>query len=85
MNFKELSSYLKRLEETPSRNEMTQILSDLFKRSNGEEIDKIVYLVLGQLAPNYTGLVLNIAEKMMFRVIAKAYKLDIKIVEKTYK
>lgn len=85
MNFKELSSYLTRLEETPSRNEMTQILSDLFKRSSVDEIDKIVYLVLGQLAPNYQGLVLNIAEKMMLRVIAKAYKLDIEVVQKTYK
>lgn len=85
MNFKELSSYLTRLEETPSRNEMTQILSDLFKHSSKDEIDKIVYLVLGQLAPNYEGLVLNIAEKMMLRVIAKAYKLNINVVKKTYK
>lgn len=73
MKFKELSNYLSKLEKTSSRNEITQILSELFKRSDASEIDKIVYLVLGQLAPNYQGIVLNLAEKMMLRAIAKAY------------
>lgn len=73
MKFKELSIYLDKLEKISSRNEITVILADLFKKSSPDEIDKIVYLVLGQLAPNYQGVVLNLAEKMMFRAIGKAY------------
>jgi DNA ligase-1 len=72
MKFSLLANYLERLEKESSRNKITEILSDLFKNSSPDEIDKIVYLVLGQIAPNYQGLVLNIAEKMMIRIIAKA-------------
>jgi len=72
MKFSLLANYLERLEKESSRNKITEILSDLFKESSSDEIDKIVYLVLGQIAPNYQGLVLNIAEKMMIRIIAKA-------------
>jgi len=85
MLFKELSSYLERLEKTASRIEITKILSELFKKTLSGEIDKVCYLVLGGLAPNFEGVILNIAEKMMFRVLAKAYNKDISGVIKTYK
>lgn len=85
MTFKELSQYLERLEKTPSRNEITSILAELFKKSSPGEIDKIVYLTLGSLAPNYQGIVLNIAERMMLRIIALAYDEDINKVKALYK
>jgi DNA ligase-1 len=85
MTFKELSVYLKRLEETPSRNEITSILAELFKKSSPQEIDKTVYLALGSLAPSYQGIVLNIAERMMLRIIAQAYDEDINKVKALYK
>lgn len=73
MKFKELSEYLDRLEKISSRNEITEILSQLFKKLDAKEIQEAVYLLLGQLAPNYQGVVLNLAEKMMYRAISKAY------------
>lgn len=76
MQFKELAGYLDRLEKTPSRLEITRILSELFKASTASEIDKVVYLSLGILAPNYEGVLLNLAEKMMIRTIALAYQKD---------
>jgi DNA ligase-1 len=85
MLFKDLSIFLERLEKTSSRIEITKILSELFKKTPASEIDKVCYLVLGGLAPSYEGLILNIAEKMMFRVLAKAYNKDISDVIKTYK
>ncbi|MFC1624921.1 ATP-dependent DNA ligase [Patescibacteria group bacterium] len=85
MKFIVLADYLLRLEKENSRNKITEILSDLFKKSSVDEIDKIVYLVLGRLAPNYQGLVLNIAEKMMLRVLSKASKKDEKEVLDLYK
>jgi len=77
MLLSELAAYLAKLEKTASRNEITSILAEVFKKSTPEEIDKIVYLILGQLAPNYEGVVLNLAEKMMFRVIAQASGSDV--------
>jgi len=85
MTFKELSQYLEKLEKTSSRNEITSILSELFRKSTPAEIDKTVYLVLGSLAPSYQGIVLNIAERMMLRIIALAYDEDINKVKALYK
>ena len=73
MKFKELAPYLEKLEKTPSRNEMTQILADLFKKTEANEIDKTVYLLYGQLLPGFRGIELNVAEKMMVRVISLAF------------
>jgi DNA ligase-1 len=85
MKFSELSKYLDKLERTSSRNEITEILAGLFKKANSKEIDKIVYLLLGQLAPSYEGVVFNIAERMMLQVISEAYGIDTKRVKILYK
>ena len=85
MKINDFAKYLERLESTSSRIEITNILTELFKKSSSEEIDKVVYLSLGVLAPNYEGVLLNIAEKMMIRVIAKAYEVPEDKVKSEYK
>ncbi len=85
MKFKDLSVFLEKLEKTSSRIEITKILADLFKKSSPEEIDKIVYLLLGQLAPNYQGIVFNLADRLMIQVLSEAYKIDSKEISKLYK
>lgn len=85
MKFKELSVYLNKLEKTPGRIEITNILSGLFAKSDKNEIDKITYLVLGILAPSYEGIVLNLAEKMVIKSMAMAYDIDSESVTKIYK
>lgn len=85
MNFGEFARYLEKLEKTSSRITITEILADLFSKANDKEIDKIVYLSLGILAPSYKGEVFNIAERMMVRVIASAYKQDVSKVSSLYK
>lgn len=85
MLFKQFAEVLEKLEKTASRNEITQILSDLFKTASQDEIDKIVYLSLGTLAPNYEGVLLNLAEKMMIRAIARAYNVTSEKTEKLFK
>jgi len=85
MKFGELATYLEKLEKTPSRLEITRILAELFKKTESVEIDKVVYLSLGTLAPNYESIILNLAERMMIRVISFAYSKDIQTVTKLYK
>jgi len=85
MKFKVLAEYLQKLEDTSSRIEITEILSDLFKKSNVKEIDKICYLTLGKLAPSYRSIIFNVAEKMMLRVISSAYGMEENKVKEEYK
>jgi DNA ligase 1 len=81
MQFKEFASYLEKLEKISSRNEMTEVLCQLFKEVDVEEVDNVSYLLLGCLAPEFKGIVFNIAEKVMVRIFAKAYGVaDIEVV-----
>ncbi len=73
MDFKNLASFFLKLEKTASRNEITQILVDLLKKSSLKEVDKICYLSLGKLLPAYKGLEFNMAERLMFKAVAKAF------------
>ena len=74
MLFKTFAKYLDKLEKTSSRIEITKILAKLFSEASSEEIDKVVNLSLGQLAPAYENIVFNIAERMMVDVLAEVYK-----------
>ncbi len=85
MTFQKLANYFQKLEETASRNKMTEILAQLLKESGADEIDKICYLSLGQLAPLYAGIEFNLAEKMMIKVLAQAYGKEEKEIRKKYK
>lgn len=85
MKFKDLAVFLDKLEKTSSRIEITKILSELFKKADRKEIDKVVYLSLGGLAPPYKEVVFNIAERMMLRVIVETYGLSSKKVKELYK
>lgn len=85
MNFAKFSLFLQKLENTKSRNEIIKILVDLFSQLEDEEIDKAVYLILGNLDAEYKGMVFNIAEKTMLVTIAKTYQKEIDQVLYEYK
>ena len=85
MLFFDLAKYLEKLEGTSSRLEITSILTDLFDKTISNEIQKVTYLSLGVLAPNYEGVLLNLAEKMMVRAISLAYGLSLENVARLYK
>lgn len=76
MKFSELAIYMQRIEETPSRNEMTEILSRLFAEAKPDEVGGICYLLQGRVAPQYEATEFGIAGKMMIRAIAQAYDVD---------
>ncbi len=85
MLFSNFSNFLESLENTSSRLKITDILAELFKKSDSEEIDKVVYLSLGILAPNFKGIVFNAADQMIIRSIANAYDTNIEKVKSLYK
>lgn len=85
MTISRLAQYFERLEQTTLRNEITQILAEVFKEATVQEIDKIAYLALGELLPAYRGLEFNIAEKLMIQIFAVAYATTPEKVAKLYK
>src|SRR5258708_40273281 len=76
MKFADFAVYLEKLEKTASRNTITEILSNLFIVSSQDEIDKVIYLSLGILAPSFRGIVFNMAETMMIRAISLAFSVE---------
>ncbi len=85
MQLEKLALFWEKLEGTSSRLEITRILSELFSETESDEIDKAVYLSLGILAPNYEGVILNLAEKMMIRVLSEASGKPVDEVKSLYK
>ncbi len=85
MKFSELCETYSRLEATTKRLEMTDILVDLLKKSDKAIIDKVFYLTLGRIYPEYVDLELGLAEKMVAKTVAMASGISQKEVEKHLK
>jgi len=85
MKFLELAQYFSRIEATTKRLEITDILAELLKKSSPQEIDKITYLALGQLASLYEGIEFNLAEKMLIKILSSAYETAEQNVKALYK
>jgi DNA ligase-1 len=85
MTFSELAKYFQRLEATPSRNSMTEILSELFHQAKPQEIGEICYLLQGRTVPLYEAIEFGVADKFMIRAIALAYDVPEDAVKKEFK
>ena len=83
MDFQKLADLYEELDQTSSGNKMREILADFFKKVPEEDIAVISYLTLGQIASEYEGVVLGLAEKSALKAIAKAAGLDEIKVKKT--
>ncbi len=71
MTFDDLATVLLKIEETPSRLQMTEILSELFTKLDNDEITQTVYLMQGRLVPAYKSLEFQLSEKMLLRALAR--------------
>lgn len=73
MNFSQLSQYLSEIENTSKRLEMTQLIAELFKSLQPEEVASVCYLLQGQLVPNYESKEFQISTKMLLRVLQRLH------------
>ena len=73
------------MEQTSSRLALTDYLVTLFKKTPAEIIDKVTYLIQGKLYPDYEGIELGIAEKMIIRAIANSSGKDLSEIEQIYR
>ncbi len=76
MTFTELASYFQRLEDVSSRITMTEMLAELFRKADPDEIGKICFLLQGRVVPLYEAVEFGVADKFMIRAIALAYSVN---------
>ena len=72
MEFEKLALAWSEIEKTSSMLEMTRLLAEFFKTVPLEDVDKIVYLSQGSIAPPYKGVDLGMGEKLAEQALAKS-------------
>jgi len=83
--FSVLAEYYEKLEATSGRLDMIALLRDLFRKTPPGVIDKVAYLTLGRVAPEFIDLELGIGEKLALKAIAMACGIGEDNVEAKYK
>ncbi|RME79161.1 MAG: ATP-dependent DNA ligase [Methanobacteriota archaeon] len=84
MLFRDVSEFLKEIEETTSRLDMTAKLAELYNKLSPTEAKELSYLLLGKLAPDYYGVELGIGMKLLFEALSMATGWEVEDVEKLY-
>jgi DNA ligase-1 len=72
LGFSEISQSLSKIENTSGRLDMADVLSALFKKATQSEIEKLVYIIQGTLAPPYEGVDLGLGERFAIAAIASS-------------
>jgi DNA ligase-1 len=85
VEFSELAKVLASIESTTQRTAMVKLLVGLFKRLEPAEIDKAIYIILGDLRPPWEGLELGLGEKLCIRALARASGAKADDLEELYK
>jgi len=85
MKFIELANAFEQIDATTKRLEITDMLVDLVCRTPKDEISRVVYLLEGKLYPDYEGIELGLAEKLLVRVAAEVAGKSEKAIESDYK
>ncbi|AWR97336.1 ATP-dependent DNA ligase [Acidianus sulfidivorans JP7] len=86
MEFKIIAEYFDRLEKISSRIQLTSLLSDLFKNTDKNVIDKVVYLIQGKLWPDFLGMPeLGIGDKFLIKALSIASGVSEEEIEKLFK
>lgn len=84
MRFLEIVEYFDKIEQTSSRIEMTELLAEMFKKAEAEELKKLVYLCQGQLGPQYSAPDLGLGENFVIDSIAKTTGYSEKKIKNSY-
>ena len=84
MKFSIISDAFQKMEKTRKRLELTDILVELIKEIPVGIISKAVYLIQGKLRPNFEGVELGIAEKLVMKAMSKSSGIPLKKIEDDY-
>ena len=84
MKFSIISDAFQKMEATKKRLELTEILVGLIREIPVDLISKAVYLIQGKLRPNFEGVELGIAEKLVMKAMSKSSGIPLKKIEDDY-
>jgi DNA ligase-1 len=84
MKFSIISDAFQKMEGTSKRLELTDILVELIKVIPKNVISKAIYLIQGKLRPNFEGIELGIAEKLVMKAMSKSSGIPLKKIEDNY-
>src|SRR3989304_7828463 len=82
MKFLELAEYFEKLENTSSRIELTQILSEMLKKVSADEIEKVAYLLQGRVVPFFEPIEIGMADKTVIQALGRTFGVEIGQVNK---
>ncbi len=85
MKFAQFSKYLEKLESVSSRLEITKILADFIGNLTPQETISAIFLTLGTIGPRYEAVEFGVSDKLMMRIIARAYSTELIEVLKLFK
>jgi DNA ligase-1 len=85
LQFSDAAAVFSEIEKRSGRLEMTDLLAGLLKQAGADDIDKLVYLLQGMLAPPYEGIDLGVGERFAIEAIAASAGYSRKDVEDHYK
>lgn len=85
MFYERLVEFYERLEGTTKRLEMTAILVEMLREAEPGELRPIVYLTQGLVAPEFEGVELGLAEKLVQRALAEGWNVPLERVEASYR
>lgn len=85
LDFSTIVKILGQMEQTTSRLELTNYLVTLFKNTPSDLVDKIIYLIQGKIRPDYEGIEMGIAEKMIIRIISQISNISSDEVYRKYR
>src|SRR2546422_11709490 len=76
MQFTDLARSFDAIESTSARRELVALLADLFGSAQDNELQPLIYLCQGRLAPAFVPLEFGMAEKTLADAIDQAYGSD---------
>lgn len=76
MQYLTLAEVYENIEATSKRLEMTDLLVELFSETPKNQIERVVYLTQGKVAPDFKGVELGLAEKLALKAIYEGTRVD---------
>lgn len=84
MKISEFATFLEEIDKRSGRIEITQLLTEMFRRAQKNEVKPISYMLLGKVAPDFEGLELGLGDKMIMKAIALATGASLEKVKELY-
>ena len=85
MKFSLLAETFEKMEKTSKRLELTDLLGELFKKTPNEIVANVVYLIQGKLRPDFEGIEIGVAEKLVIRAVYRSTAIETKRIEDAYR